>query len=361
MLFSVIDIETTGGSPQQSRITEIAILVTDGKQIIDQYETLVNPEQKIPPFITKLTGIKNEMVAHAPTFHQISSTVAKLTKDTVFVAHNVAFDYGMIRHEFRDLGMEFHRNILCTVKSSRRLMPGLESYSLGDLCKQLGIEIKDRHRAMGDADGTLQLFNLMLAEHNEQLLQLVEDGSPRFTGNPKADEWLKNIPESTGVYYFHDKNNDVIMVGSGTNIRKKVFAHLTHKSSRSSFELRNSISEITYEVTGSELLSMIVELSESKRIQPLFNRKTKPNKLKPKSSNAAFYIIDKGPDRYTRSVMLVNNLQISWGYIPSSYTIEKLDEFNLFLKYTALGKEYQQAVLNFLDKGRVEKVIKIKT
>ncbi|MFZ5553462.1 MAG: exonuclease domain-containing protein [Bacteroidota bacterium] len=361
MLFSVIDIETTGGSPQQSRITEIAIIVTDGKQIVDQYETLVNPEQKIPPFITKLTGIKNEMVAHAPTFHQISSTVSKLTKDSVFVAHNVAFDYGMVRNEFRDLGMDFHRNILCTVKSSRRLMPGLPSYSLGDICKQLSIEIKERHRAMGDAEGTLHLFNKMLGEHNEQLLQLIEDGSPRFTGNPKADEWLKNIPESTGVYSFHDKNNDVIMVGSGTNIRKKVFAHLTHKSSRSSFELRNSISDVTYEVTGSELLSMMVEMSEIKRIQPIFNSKPKPQKSKTRHSSGAFYLIDKGPDRYTRSLMLVTQQQVSWGYFPSTYAIEKPEDFQMFLKYSAWGKEYQQLALQYLSKGRVEKVIKIKT
>jgi DNA polymerase-3 subunit epsilon len=141
MIYSVIDVETTGGSPKSSKITEIAIYRHDGKQVLDEFVTLVNPEIPIPQFVSNLTGISDKMVANAPKFYEIAKKVVEFTEGTIFVAHNVGFDYGMIRSEFRRLGYDFRLPHLCTVRSSRQIIPGQDSYSLGKLTRSLGIDV----------------------------------------------------------------------------------------------------------------------------------------------------------------------------------------------------------------------------
>ena len=117
--YAICDIETTGGNPKNSKITEIAIYKHDGEKVIDEYDTLVNPEIPIPPFIVNLTGINDRMVENSPRFFEIAKEIIEFTKDCVFVAHNVGFDYGVLRSEFRSLGFDFRRPHLCTVRSSR--------------------------------------------------------------------------------------------------------------------------------------------------------------------------------------------------------------------------------------------------
>jgi len=138
--YVVVDIETTGGSPKSSKITEIALYKTDGAQILDEYITLINPEIPIPEFIVRLTGINDKMVETAPKFYEVAKKIIEFTQDCIFVAHNVAFDYGMIRGEFRSLGYDFRLPHLCTVRASRYMLPGHDSYSLGKLARALGIE-----------------------------------------------------------------------------------------------------------------------------------------------------------------------------------------------------------------------------
>lgn len=161
-MYSIIDIETTGGSPQTEKITEISLLNHDGLRITDEFTTLVNPEKKIPTFITDITGITDEMVAGAPRFYEIARKIVEMTENRIFVAHNVAFDYGFIREEFRQLGYTYSRDKLCTVKLSRKIIPGHRSYSLGKLCSELNIRIENRHRARGDAMATVRLFEMLL-------------------------------------------------------------------------------------------------------------------------------------------------------------------------------------------------------
>lgn len=170
-MFSIIDIETTGGSPKTEKITEIAIFTHDGKTIINEFSTLINPEKSIPAFITAITGISNEMVAHAPKFYEIAKKIIELTDNFIFVAHNAGFDYSFICEEFRQLGYTYKRDKLCTVKLSRKLIPGLRSYSLGKLCSALNIQINHRHRAEGDARATVELFEILLdLDSTEQTL-----------------------------------------------------------------------------------------------------------------------------------------------------------------------------------------------
>jgi len=162
-MYAILDIETTGLSPVREKITEIAIFLHDGTKIIDEYSTLINPEKKIPYRITRITGINNHMVENAPRFFEVGRKIVEFTEGSIIIGHNVRFDYGFIRQEFLRLGFDFQRETLDTVKLSRKLIPGYPSYSLGKLCRNLGISNHSRHRAAGDALATVNLFELLLS------------------------------------------------------------------------------------------------------------------------------------------------------------------------------------------------------
>ncbi|HDR50001.1 MAG TPA: 3'-5' exonuclease [Mariniphaga anaerophila] len=166
-MFAIIDIETTGNSYHFGQITEIAIVLHNGHKVTDTFSTLVKPDMDIPLFITRLTGITNEMVKDAPRFYEIAKKVVEMTAGRTFVAHNVHFDYKFIKEEFKRLGYDYQRKTLCTVQLSRKLIPGHRSYSLGKLCAELGIEINGRHRAAGDALATAKLFELLIIENDK--------------------------------------------------------------------------------------------------------------------------------------------------------------------------------------------------
>jgi DNA polymerase-3 subunit epsilon len=161
-VYTIVDIETTGNGIKGNKITEISIFKYNGYEVIDEYTSLVNPECEISYFITSLTGIDNHMVRNAPTIDEIADTILTFTKDTIFVAHSVNFDYNVIKNEFKNIDREFVRKKLCTVRLSRKLIPGYNSYSLGKLCSALGIPLTDRHRARGDAHATTLLFQKLL-------------------------------------------------------------------------------------------------------------------------------------------------------------------------------------------------------
>ena len=170
-MYAIVDVETTGLAADRSKITDIAIFIHDGEKVVDEYSTLVNPECTIPPRISMLTGITNEMVANAPKFYEVAKDIFLKTENMIFIAHNVGFDYSMIRSEFRRLGGNFHRKKLCTVRLSRKIIPGLRSYGLGNLTKSLGIKIVGRHRAEGDARATVELFETLLKRDEDGFIE----------------------------------------------------------------------------------------------------------------------------------------------------------------------------------------------
>ena len=151
-----------------NKITEIAIFKHDGEQVIDEYHSLVNPQCEIPYFITGLTGIDNHMVRNSPLISDIASEIHDFTQDQIFVAHSVNFDYNVIKHELKGLGQSYVRKKLCTVRLSRKLFPGFNSYSLGKLCSSLEIPLYDRHRARGDAQATVLLFEKILSSESSE-------------------------------------------------------------------------------------------------------------------------------------------------------------------------------------------------
>ena len=165
-MFAIIDIETTGNSHRHGQITEIAIYQHNGYSVTGFYSTLIKPDMEIPYFITDLTGITNEMVENAPKFYEVAKKIIEMTLGRTFVAHNVHFDYKFVKEEFKRLGYNFTRRTLCTVKLSKKYFPGHSSYSLGKLCTDLDIKIIGRHRAAGDAQATVELFELLLKKHD---------------------------------------------------------------------------------------------------------------------------------------------------------------------------------------------------
>ena len=159
--YSIIDIETTGGKFNQEKITEIAILRIDENNIVQVFHKLINPTKKIQPFVEKLTKLSNKMLKNKPIFSDFAAEIQDFTKNSIFVAHNVNFDYRVLCKEFKAIGIEYSRKTLCTIKLSRKAFPLEKSYGLGKLTSRIGIKINNRHSAIGDAEATLKLFEMI--------------------------------------------------------------------------------------------------------------------------------------------------------------------------------------------------------
>lgn len=179
-MYAIIDIETTGSSYKNGKITEIAIFLHNGNEITGSFATLIDPEMDIPYFITRLTGITNEMVKGAPRFYEVARKIVELTAGRIFVAHHANFDYMFIREEFKRLGFTYQRKVLCTVKLARKYLPGFKTYSLGKLCENLGIPLENRHRAEGDAHATSKVFEQILKNHEALKYLSVFSQNPSF-------------------------------------------------------------------------------------------------------------------------------------------------------------------------------------
>ena len=272
-MYAVVDIETTGNGYKGQKITEISIFIFDGKKVLDEFTTLVNPEAPIPSFITNLTGINQAMVRNQPKFYEIAKKVEEITKDTIFVAHNVNFDYNIIQAEFKSLGFDFKRKKLCTVRLSRKIIPGLKSYSLGNICADEGIPISARHRARGDVEATVELFKRLIErDDNFTINSFLNPRSRQATLPPLLDKSVvDNLPEKHGVYFFKNLKKEVIYVGKANNIKQRVISHFYDKKKKEQ-NMCLETADISYTKTGSELLALLLESSEIKQWYPRFNR-----------------------------------------------------------------------------------------
>lgn len=274
-MYAIIDIETTGGSSRLEKITEVAIYQHDGEKITGEFCTLINPERNISYFITNLTGITNEMVEKAPRFYEVAKKIIELTEGRVFVAHNARFDYSFIKQEFKSLGYNYRRNLLDTVSLSRKIFPGHRSYSLGNICKELNININNRHRAAGDALATVRLFEMLLDKEKDEKGRLSK--RIRSTRNAKLHPNLDiskvdSVPEAAGIYYFYSEKGDLIYIGKSRNLHDRISTHLSNNTSGRAMEMRDYIADIDWEVTGSELIALLKESAEIKQNKPVYNR-----------------------------------------------------------------------------------------
>ena len=273
--FAIVDIETTG-TIHDGKITEIAVIVHDGEKELERFTTLLNPQRKIDRYVVKLTGITDAMVAEAPLFEEHAERIFEMTKDRVFVAHNVSFDYGFLKKEFANLKIEFKRETLDTIDICRRIIPDLPSYSLGKLCNSLGIEMDSHHRALDDTAATATLFQMLFKKDRETVFSRIKPDIPNVRVPPNLPPSnLENIPATPGVYYFYDGDDQILYVGKSINLVKRVLSHFNPKDKKKWAELWRNIHSISYEETGSELVALLLESQEIKKLQPPMNRAQK--------------------------------------------------------------------------------------
>lgn len=317
-MYTIIDVETTG---QGNKITEISIFKYDGKQIIDEFTSLVNPETFIPDYITALTGIDNLMVSNAPTFSEIAQDILAITEGTIFVAHSVNFDYNVIRNEFKNLGIDFRRKKLCTVRLSRILIPGHKSYSLGKICNALDIEINGRHRARGDAEATVTLFERLINTKDSQTVfnDFLKKSSKEATLPPHLPSSVFNdIPNEAGIYYFKNKKGKVIYIGKAKDLKKRVIGHFYNKTERE-LNLCRETADIDFELSGSELIALLMEDAAIKKHFPEYNQASKRN---PKA-----YAIFSFEDRNNIVHLAYNHLKATPNPLLTFYNITDCRKF----------------------------------
>lgn len=277
-MYAIVDIETTGSYAANNGITELAIVLHDGNKIIERYETLIDPQSPIPQYVQVLTGIRPDMLAGAPLFSDVAQRVYDMLKDAVFVAHHVNFDYSFIKYHLESCGFELDVKKLCTVRLSRKVFPGLQGYSLGKLCRDLEIPILNRHRAGGDADATVILFEKILKQDSQGAVGHMLHGKSREQYLPPnlPSEQIASIPYTPGVYYFHDQKGKVMYVGKAKNLRSRVCSHFSNNSTglRKQEFLRN-IYSVSWQDCGTELMAFLFECVEIRRLWPSYNRSLK--------------------------------------------------------------------------------------
>lgn len=271
-----VDIETTGTSAAYNRIIEIGIVkILDGKRVY-QYKQLINPEAHIDPFIEKLTGITTTELENAPIFPQVADEIYEILKDSVFVAHNVRFDYGFLKNEYRRMNKTFKLKHFCTVKLARLLYPNLGRFNLDRIIENFNIKIKNRHRAFDDA---LVLYNFYKIAQNEIEKTTFENAvnialkRPTVPLNLNQSE-LDNLPESPGVYKFYGKDNLVLYIGKSINIHDRVLSHFSNDYiSSTDMKIAREITRIETIQTKSELEALLLESTLIKKDQPIFNKR----------------------------------------------------------------------------------------
>ena len=273
-VFSVVDVETTGVSPQRDRITEIALVTVREGALAESWSSLVNPGVQIPPEIQSLTGITDAMVAGAPAFSELAGEISQRLAEGVLVAHNVRFDYGFLKAEFARAGHAFSAKTLCTVRLSRALFPGEHHHSLDALIARHRLPGEGRHRALADARIALAFIDavhrsLPAAEVEAAVRQLLQ--RPSLPSQLPADA-LARIPEEPGVYVFYGANRHALYVGKSGNLRERVGAHFSndHRSERD-LRLSRELSDIDFECTAGEIGALLREAELVRELLPAHN------------------------------------------------------------------------------------------
>ncbi len=278
----LLDCETTGGNAQRDRMTELALLFVENGEITGRWQQLFNPGQRIPPWISELTGITNAMVAGQPAFAELADTIYDLLADKVLVAHHARFDYGFLRAEFQRAGMTFLSKTLCSVKLSRRFYPEARRHGIDAIVDRLGLHIENRHRAMDDADVIGKLFSQISADYPATDIQQVCQQLLQQTRLPSQLDptEIEKLPESPGVYRFYDENGALLYVGKSINIKQRVLSHFASQSSARSSEMQQQLAHIDFIETPSDFGAQLLENQLIKSETPLYNRRqTKAKRL----------------------------------------------------------------------------------
>jgi len=358
-LYAILDIETTGGKYNEEGITEIAIYKYDGHTVVDQFITLINPEKPIQDFVVKLTGINNKMLRNAPKFYEIAKRIVEITEDCILVAHNSSFDYRILKTEFSRLEYDFYRDTICTVELSRKLIPDQESYSLGKLCKSLGIPMSDRHRASGDALATIQLFKLLLEKDvNKTILEASIEYFDKRTEKQRFSAILETLPESLGVFYVHDVNGKVIYIGRSKNIKSEV-SKVFIKNTKRALKIQTRIHSVSYEETGNLLFNRLRYYLELETLNPKFNFKSKRKITQDNFAHDNFLIVHKGRTIDEHAILLIEHNEVfGYGYTNLAFQESHLDILKTLLTSIEQKDLAKTIIKNYLKNNAVTKIIR---
>ena len=322
-MFAIIDLETTGGSVENEAITEIAIYKYDGNRLVDQFISMVNPQRPIQPFVVKLTGINNKMLKKAPKFYEIAKRIVEITEGCTIVAHNADFDYRVLKKEFDRLGYTYKRPRICTVKLSRKLIPGQKSYSLGKLCRSLHIPVTDRHRASGDALATLELFKLLQNKKRDLSEEVENEKKFKRPIQPKILKIIENLPNKKGIVYLYNTYNELIAVLQTSNIRRKV-NKIYLNSNPKSLQLQQAIDRVEYELLSGSFIGKIItwhnRFTRNLEFSPC-TKKSFDKKVKFEKDN--FLLIDRGHHAGEKAIVYVEkNKIIGYGFFQLNWEKE---------------------------------------
>ncbi|WP_139957873.1 exonuclease domain-containing protein [Flavicella sediminum] len=360
-MYAIIDLETTGGKFNEEGITEVAIYKFDGHEIVDQFISLVNPERPIQPFVVNLTGITEKMVKTAPKFYEVAKRIVEITADCVFIAHNTSFDYRVLRTEFKRLGFDYVRETLCTVELSKNLIPDMPSYSLGKLCKSLGIPMSDRHRASGDALATVQLFKLLQSkdigkEITKSSIKMILD-SEKVVSN-KILGFIENTPTTSGVFYIHDANGTILYMGKSRNIKKGI-NQLFLRTSKKIKSLQDQAFSISHEETGNELFAQLIFDMAFKKHKPRFNTHRRKNMETVVFNTDNMVVVDRGRKTGEKSFLLVeDNNVLGIGYSSLEQQLQNIPLLKTLITKTGNDLVTRYAVKKYLEKGKIERIIR---
>lgn len=270
-----LDLETTGATPLKDRITEIALVRFDNGVEVARWQTLVNPEQPIPVFIQHLTGIDNEMVAAAPKFSEVADKLLSFLEGSVLAAHNVRFDHGFIKSEFKRLDYTLRQKVICTVKLSRLLYPQHRSHGLDAIMLRHNITSIARHRAMGDVESILAFLESAKLELGDAA---IEQAAAQLMRGPILPphldaHLLDDMPETPGVYLFYGDNELPIYIGKSINIRARVLSHFSsdHASTKE-MRIGQEIKHVEWLETAGDFSALLLESRLVKERQPIYNR-----------------------------------------------------------------------------------------
>lgn len=274
--YVLLDLETTGAIPLRDRITEIALIHFKEGIEVDRWQTLINPKINIPDFIQSLTGITNQMIHNAPTFEEASRKLLSYLDGAVLCAHNVRFDYGFLKAEFKRIGIDLKQKVLCTVKLSRKIYPQYKSHGLSAIIERHNFSCSSRHRAMGDVEVMLQLIDHAKNEFGlEHLQRIAADLLKKPTLPLGIDEHLINdMPDNCGVYLFYGENNLPLYIGKSVNLRSRIMSHFSsdHNSTKE-MRISQQIKHIEVIETAGEFGALLLESRLVKELQPIHNRR----------------------------------------------------------------------------------------
>lgn len=248
--YVICDIEATG-LHEEKEIIEIAIITYQDGKITDIYETLINPMKEVSNFIQNLTSISQRQLNEAPKFYEVADAIRMRLEGNVFVSHNTDFDFGLLRKKYLEMGQDIKMKNFCTLKVAQHEIPGLRNYNLDALCNFFGIKIRERHRAVGDAMATLELF--------KELFQLRMKTFSKTMYLPHHEKAMKDLTTKSGLLYFKNAKGKIIHCEAAFNMQKRTRELLEVKADNRDLLIRTETVE--GELTGTPLIAEFKKLA----------------------------------------------------------------------------------------------------